>query len=63
MAVVEDLRYALRPVGALLFGIKPNDPVTLAGAGFVLLTIAPVAAYVPARRAAEVDPMAALRYE
>jgi len=52
-----------RWVGALLFGIKPNDPATLAEAAVVLLLAALLAAYIPARRAATVDPMVALRYE
>jgi putative ABC transport system permease protein len=54
---------AARWVRALLFGIEPNDPVTLAEAAFALLAVGLLAAYVPARRAARVDPMVALRYE
>ena len=54
---------AARWVQALLFGIKPNDPATLAGAAFALLAVALFAAYIPARRAAKVDPLVALRYE
>jgi len=45
------------------FGIKPYDPVTVAGSVALLLTIAVLAAWIPARRAARIDPMQALRYE
>jgi putative ABC transport system permease protein len=52
-----------RWISALLFGIKPNDPVTLAEAALALLALGASAAYIPARRASKVDPMVALRYE
>jgi predicted permease len=48
---------------ALLFGITPGDPLTYFGAVFVLVTIALLACYIPARRAMRVDPLVALRYE
>ncbi len=52
-----------RLVTSLLFGVKANDPVTLASAALALGIAATVAAFVPARRAASLDPMRALRSE
>jgi ABC-type antimicrobial peptide transport system permease subunit len=50
-------------VQAQLFGLHPSDPVTLMGAVLVIAAVTMLAAYLPARRAAKVDPMVALRYE
>jgi predicted permease len=52
-----------RLVSNMLFGLNPNDPITLVGATVLLLIIAAIAGYLPARRASLVDPMVALRYE
>ena len=48
---------------ALLVGVRPLDPVTFFGVTLVLTSIAVVASYMPARRAARLDPLQALRYE
>jgi len=47
----------------MLFGLKPYDPVTLLFAIGLLAAIAAVASWLPARRAAKLDPVAALRCE
>jgi predicted permease len=52
-----------RLMSSLLFGVAPTDPVTFALAALLLTTLALLACYLPARRAATVDPTLAMRYE
>jgi predicted permease len=54
---------ASKLVESFLFGMKPNDPLALAAAVATLALAAMLAGYVPARQAARIDPMAALRHE
>ena len=52
-----------RTASSLLFGLKPNDPLTIALAAALLLVVALVAAFIPALRASRLQPMMALREE
>jgi ABC-type antimicrobial peptide transport system permease subunit len=52
-----------RLMRSLLFEVNPNDPLTFAGVAILLLVVAFTACYIPARRAAKTDPVAALRHE
>jgi putative ABC transport system permease protein len=52
-----------RILASLLYGVTPTDPLTLMVVSFVLIAAALLASYLPARRAASVDPMVALRHE
>jgi len=54
---------ASKLLGGLLYEVSPTDPLTLASITLVVLFVTFLASYVPARRAARVDPMVALRYE
>jgi predicted permease len=55
--------FAGRAASTMLFGLRPNDPITLAAAVLGLGVVSIAASYLPARRAANLDPVAALRAE
>lgn len=55
--------YLSRFMRALLFGVEPSDPASFGAVSGVLLAVAVLASWLPARRAAKVDPMVALRAE
>jgi predicted permease len=52
-----------RLLSGVLYGVRPSDPVTFAGVPVLLMFIALLASYLPARRALRIDPMIALRHE
>ncbi len=54
---------AAQAAGAMLFGLKPHDPLTMVMAAILLAAAATAASYLPARRASRVEPVVALRYE
>jgi len=53
----------VRVIRSYFYGIEPHDPFTMIGAAVLMIAVAALAAWIPARRAAKIDPMEALRYE
>jgi putative ABC transport system permease protein len=52
-----------RMISSLLFGLETYDPLTMSAAAAILFAVSCLAGYLPARRAARVDPMTALRHD
>jgi len=54
---------ATRLMATMLYGVRPTDPIAFAGSAALVILVALAASWIPARRAASVDPMQALRTE
>ena len=52
-----------RVISSLLYGVTATDPLTFAAIALLLMGVSWIACYIPARRAARVDPLMAIRYE
>jgi ABC-type antimicrobial peptide transport system permease subunit len=52
-----------KTIQGMLYGVSPTDPPTFTVAGCLMLLVAAIAAFIPARRATKVDPIVALRHE
>jgi putative ABC transport system permease protein len=66
MGVAVGLAVALaltRLLTGLLYGVRPTDPLTFVSLALLVIVVALLAVYIPARQAAKVDPMVALRHE
>jgi ABC-type antimicrobial peptide transport system permease subunit len=53
----------VRLIRSFIYGVKPHDPLTMVSAAVIMVAVAALAAWIPAHRAAKIDPMEALRYE
>jgi ABC-type antimicrobial peptide transport system permease subunit len=54
---------AMRLLSTMLYGVRPTDPLTFAGSSALAILVALAASWIPARRAASIDPMQSLRTE